>query len=156
MAVFNISASLDGIASHIQRTGYASSVQIGEPVSPPDTIDKCHVAVYMAAMAVAGLTLSRTIEVHTVTVRIYRRAAFAQGDDAGAVEKELSLTLAQITDNLIGDFDLGASMRNIDIAGQFGEPLGGTWGYVDLGGTMHRIVDLRVPLVINGDTATAT
>ena len=146
---FNIKATLDAISSHIARTGYVNDVRIGEPVSPPDAIEKMHAAIYMASAGVVSLTLSTTIEVHSVVVRLYRRAAFGQGDDAGQVEAEMALAVSQVTSNLVGEFDLGATMRNIDIAGQYGQSLSATWGYITIGNTVFRTVDLTVPLVVD-------
>ena len=146
---FNIKATLDAISSHIARTGYVNDVRIGEPVSPPDAIEKMHAAIYMASAGVVSLTLSTTIEVHSVVVRLYRRAAFGQGDDAGQVEAEMALAVSQVTSNLVGEFDLGATMRNIDIAGQYGQTLSATWGYITIGNTVFRTVDLTVPLVVD-------
>ena len=146
---FNIKATLDAISSHIARTGYVNDVRIGEPVSPPAAIEKMHAAIYMASAGVVSLTLSTTIEVHSVVVRLYRRAAFGQGDDAGQVEAEMALAVSQVTSNLVGEFDLGATMRNIDIAGQYGQSLSATWGYITIGNTVFRTVDLTVPLVVD-------
>lgn len=152
---FNIKATLDAIASHIATTGYVSEVRVGEPSSPPDAIDRMHAAIYMASANVVELTLSTTIEQHVVTVRLYRRAAFGQGDDAGVVEAEIALAVAQITSNLVGEFDLGATMRNIDIGGQYGQSLSATFGYVSLGTTMFRTVDITVPLIVDGSATQA-
>ena len=150
---FNIKTTLDVVSSHISRSGYVNDVRIGEPVAPPDATYKMHAAIYMASAGVVGLTLSNTVEVHLVTVRLYRRAAFGQGDDAGQVEAEVALAVSQISSNLIGEFDLGGTTRNIDVAGQYGQGLTATWGYVTLGQTVFRTVDLAVPLVID-DSAT--
>lgn len=150
---FNIKATLDAISSHISKTGYVNDVRIGEPVSPPDATDKMHAAIYMANAGVVALTLTNTIELHMATVRLYRRAAFGQGDDAGQVEADVALAVSQISSNLIGEFDLGSTVRNIDIAGQYGQAINATWGYVTLGNTVFRTVDLAVPLVVD-DSAT--
>ena len=152
---FNIKATLDAIASHISRSGYVSDVQIGEPVAPPDAIDKLHAAIYMASATVVDLTLSSTIEQHVVTVRLYRRAAFGQGDDAGEVEQEMALAVSQIVSNLIGEFDLGATMRAIDVGGTYGTGITSAFGYVQIGTTMFRIVDITVPLIVDGSATQA-
>ena len=152
---FNIKNSLDAIASHISRTGYVNDVRIGEPTSPPDAVDKMHAAIYMTSASVAELTLSTTIELHVVTVRLYRRAAFGQGDDAGQVESEMALALSQISSNLIGEFDLGGTLRAIDSGGQYGTGYSATWGYVQLSSTVYRIIDITIPLIVD-DSATTT
>ena len=90
-----------------------------------------------------------------VTVRLYRRAAFGQGDDAGQVEAEMALAVSQISSNLIGEFDLGATMRAIDIAGQYGQAFNAQYGYVSIGTTMFRTVDITVPLIVDGSATQA-
>jgi hypothetical protein len=152
---FNIKSTLDAIASHIARTGYVNDTRIGEPSSPPDAIEKLHAAIYMASASVVGLTLAETIEQHIVTVRLYRRAAFGQGDDAGQVETEMALAVSQISSNLIGEFDLGGTMRNIDVGGQYGQAFQAQFGYVSLGSTMFRTVDITVPLIVDGSATQA-
>jgi hypothetical protein len=152
---FNIKATLDAIASHISRSGYVSDVQIGEPVAPPDAIDKLHAAIYMSSASVVGLTLAETIEQHVVTVRVYQRAAFAAGDDAGALEASVALAVSQISSNLIGEFDLGATMRNIDVGGQYGQAMNASFGYVTIGQTVFRTADLTVPLIVDGSATQA-
>ena len=61
----------------------------------------------------------------------------------------MALAVSQVTSNLVGEFDLGATMRNIDIAGQYGQSLSATWGYITIGNTVFRTVDLTVPLVVD-------
>ena len=150
---FNIKSTLDAIASHVARTGYAAQVQVGEPTSPPEAVDKLFVAIYMNSASVVELTLGNTTELHPATVRLYRRAAFGQGDDAGAVEAEMALAVSQVSSNLIGEFDLGETVRAIDVGGTYGTPVTATWGYVSINNTMFRIVDLVIPLIVD-DSAT--
>tara|TARA_R110002020_G_scaffold142846_2_gene315059 strand:- start:435 stop:902 length:468 start_codon:yes stop_codon:yes gene_type:complete len=150
---FNIKATLEAIASHVSRSGYVNDTMIGEPTSPPEAVDKMMAAVMMNGATIAELTLTNTVEVHTVTVRFYRRAAFGEGDDAGEVETEVALAVSEIASNLIGEYDLGATIRNIDVAGQYGGGMSATWGYINISGTIYRTVDLTVPLVVD-DSAT--
>lgn len=150
---FNIKSTLSAIASHISRSGYASDVQIGEPVSPPEINDKVFAAIFMNAASVVELTLGTTIELHTVTVRLMKRAAFAQGDDASAVEEELALVVSQVSSNLIGEFDLGGTIRAIDVGGQYGTGVSAAWGYTNISSVIFRVVDITVPLIVD-DSAT--
>ena len=150
---FNIKSTLDAVASHIARSGYVSDAMIGEPTSPPDAVDKLVAAVMMNGANIAELTLTNTIEVHPILVRFYRRAAFTEGDDAGDVESQVAVAVSEIASNLIGEYDLGATIRNIDVAGQYGGGMSATWGYINISGTIYRTVDLTVPLVVD-DSAT--
>ena len=152
---FNIKSTLEAIESHISRSGYVGDVRIGEPVAPPDATDRIHAAIYMATAGVAELTLSSTTEVHVCIARLYRRAAFGEGDDAGQVEMDMALAVSEISSNLIGEYDLGSSIRNIDVAGQFGQAVTAQWGYVALNQTMYRTVDITIPLVVDGSAEQA-
>jgi len=152
---FNIKSTLEAVESHISRSGYVADVQIGEPVAPPDATDRIHAAIYMATAGIAELTLSSTIELHVATIRLYKRAAFTEGDDAGEVEMDMAMAVSEISSNLIGEYDLGETIRNIDVAGQFGTGMSATWGYVALNQTMFRTVDITVPLVVDGSAEQA-
>jgi hypothetical protein len=152
---FNIKSTLEAVESHISRSGYVADVQIGEPVAPPDATDRIHAAIYMATAGVAELTLSSTIELHVATIRLYKRAAFTEGDDAGEVEMDMAMAVSEISSNLIGEYDLGATIRNIDVAGQYGQAVTAQWGYVALNQTMYRTVDITLPLVVDGSAEQA-
>jgi hypothetical protein len=152
---FNITNTLNAITSHISSSGYVNDVQVGEPVSVPDANDRIFAAIWMTSAVVVEVTLSNTVELHTTNVRLYKRAAFGQGDDSGDVEQSLALATSQISSDLIGEFDLGGSIRNIDIAGQYGGGLSATWGYITIAQTVFRSVDIVVPLVVDDSAAQA-
>ena len=67
----------------------------------------------------------------------------------------MALGVSEITSNLIGEFDLGATIRNIDVAGQYGQAVTAQWGYVALNQTMYRTVDITIPLVVDGSAEQA-
>ena len=153
---FNIKNSLIALQSHIASTGYVNDAAIGEPTSPPiDALDKVHAAVYMASASVVELTLSTTTEVHVAIVRLYKRAAFTDGDDSADVEQEMAMAVSEITSNFIGEFDLGSTIRAIDVGGTYGSSLTATWGYVNLSQVIFRIVDIQVPIIVDGSATQA-
>ena len=75
--------------------------------------------------------------------------------DNEETERVLAEALNGIMTKLLTDFDVGANIRNIDAAGENGQAMTATWGYVDVSGTMFRIVDLLIPLVVD-DRVTAS
>jgi hypothetical protein len=152
---FNIGTTLDNITSHISASGYVNDVQVGEPISVPDANDRIFVGVWMTSASVVEVTLSTTVEIHITNVRLYKRAALGQGDDSGDVEKDLALAVSQISSDLIGEYDLGGSVRNIDMAGQYSEGMTATWGYVQIAQTVFRMVDLVVPLIVDDSASQA-
>jgi len=100
----------------------------------------------MASASVAGTVLNAPIEVHTVTIRIY---ADMLREPLEANEYEISEVVGDILGDLMGEYDLGATVRNIDVAGQYGAAIGTTWGYLDLGGKLYRYADISIPLVVD-------
>ncbi len=70
------------------------------------------------------------------------------------IEYQLAEALSEISSDLIGEYDLGATIRNIDVGGIYGQSLTSEWGYLDVGGVMFRVVDITVPLIVD-DSATA-
>ncbi|MCR4340906.1 MAG: hypothetical protein NUW01_13585 [Gemmatimonadaceae bacterium] len=148
MAAFNIKSTLLAIQSYLAASGHVKLARIGEPKSPPESVTA---AVYMSSVAVAELTLATTIESQVVTIRLYRGAF----DDAEAAELELAQVVSNISRDLLGEFDLGGTIRNVDAGGQYGTGLSARWGYVDVGGTMYRVADMTVPLVVDDSASLA-
>ena len=48
-----------------------------------------------------------------------------------------------------GDFALGGTIRKIDLLGAHGAALQAQAGYVTIGQTMYRCMDITLPLIIN-------
>ena len=147
---FDVTATLQAILSYAQASGYFDSASIGEPVAPPDSLG-LHAAVIMRDVGVTGVYLNGgTRERHNVTLRIYRNMM----DDKQATELELAQVVQKVVSDLLGDYDLGATIREVDAGGMNGPPLSSTWGYVELSHVMFRIVDVQLPLNVD-DSATA-
>tara|TARA_R110000744_G_scaffold158398_1_gene274372 strand:- start:157 stop:612 length:456 start_codon:yes stop_codon:yes gene_type:complete len=148
---FDASNTLDSIAGHLLASGYLQSVLIGEPKSPPSG-NQFAACVFLNSINVAQLTLGTTIESHVLTLRIYRNML---AEPTETMEKELAKMVSSVLADLIGEFDLGNSIRSIDVGGQYGAGVSVNYGYLDLGGTMFRIADITLPLIVD-DSATTT
>ena len=148
---YDIKATLDQVLTHLLASGYAGQALILEPKSPPSGAGiTC--ALWMTSTGVVQIMAGRnTVEVHTVNVRLYRNML---SEPQEAIELELAQAASELLADFIGEYDLGANIRNVDVAGQFGTPIGTQWGYVQISGVMFRIVDITLPLVVDG-SATA-
>ena len=146
---FLIKATLEQIHTYLARSGYFGQVMVGEPKSPPDG-DKLAAAIFMRSAAVAQLTLSTTIESHVVNVRIYRNMLKEPVEN---IEYELAEVVSEVSNDLLGDVNLGDRVRAIDVGGIHGAPYRTDWGYVDVSGTMYRIADIIFGLIVD-DSAT--
>lgn len=145
---FDVRRTLEAMLSHISSGGYVRSSQIGEPKTPSEAI--LSVAVFMADSAIVATTLQDTIEIHTVTVRLYKKMEFTEPGEAA--EFELARVSAEIASSFMGAFDLDGTIRNVDVAGQYGQGLTSIWGTIDLGATVFRVVDILVPMIVDGST----
>lgn len=147
---FKVKSTLEAIQSYAMASGYfGSSVTVGEPKQPVAETS-LSAAIFMSSVAVASLTLTKTIELHVTTIRIYRDML---AEPTANIEFELAEAVGDISSDLLGDYDLGETIRNIDVGGQYGSAMNTTWGYVDLSGKMYRIADISLPLIVD-DSAT--
>ena len=148
---YAVRPTLDAILSFIKADGLFPNAQIGEFKTPPQgDAEGLAAAIWMVKAGVAELTLATTIEQHVVNVRVYRNA---MAEPTADTEEKLADAHDRIMVDLLGDSDLGGSIRAIDSGGIYGAKLEATWGYVDVGGTMFRVFDLAIPMIID-DSAT--
>lgn len=148
---FDASNTLDAVAGHLLASGYLRDVMIGEPKSPPSG-DQLTASVFLNSISVAEVTLGTTIESHVLMLRIFRNML---AEPTETMEKEFAKAVSSILSDIIGEFDLGGSVRSIDVAGIYGPSIAVSYGYLDLGGTMFRIADITLPLIVD-DSATTT
>ncbi len=145
---FDISTTLETIESYLSASGHVGAAQVGEPKHAPS--EALFAAIYMTGVSVVSTTLNKTIEVHTITIRLY---ADGLADPASVSELALAQAVSQITGDLLGEFDLGATIRNVDVAGQYGGNVSTQWGYVDVAKEIFRVADITLPLIVD-DSAT--
>jgi hypothetical protein len=131
-------------------TMFPGGVQIGEPFSP---VSDTTAAIMLQAYDPAGTTLSDTIDVWEVLVRLYAKAGMTP-TDAETVELTLAYGFSQVAAALAGAFTLGGTVRAIDWAGEeAGRRLAAKWGHIVMSGTIFRVVDVSVPVIVD-DSAT--
>ncbi len=131
--------------------GRFASVELGQPTAIARGT-KMSAAIWLERIQVGSVFLSVVDKIYEVNVRLYRDM-LAEPQEQG--EFDLALTVQDIGSDLLGDFTLGASVRNIDAAGQYGTPMSARWGYTSVAGVMFRTVDITVPIIVN-DTVTLT
>lgn len=147
---FDVKASLQAIESYLSKSGYFASVSVGERKAPPSG-GGLSVDLWMKSASVVRLYANGgTGESHVVLVRVYR-------DLFGLPTEETEFVLAkavqQVLGDLLGEYDLGATVREIDAGGINGTPVRTDWGHVDIGGKLFRVADITLPLSVD-DSAT--
>jgi hypothetical protein len=151
---FEIGNTLHAVESYIQNLGLFQTVRIGEPKQPLG--QGLHAAIFMQAVAIAAVYVGGdTRENHIVQLRVYKDMLAEQTDPQHNLESELASAVSKLMSNLLGDTDLESSIMSIDAGGIDGASMRADYGYVDVGGTMYRVVDIGIPMIING-SATLT
>ncbi len=141
---FDVTASMQAMESLFQESGYFPSVVIGEPKDPPPDMT---VALMMDNIDVAEATLTTGVLNHVVMSRIYGgRNIF---DPMENLELGLARAVSKALDLLAGSFTLGGTIRALDWAGEEGMKVSVKFGHVDVGGTMMRIADMFIPLIVD-------
>lgn len=143
---FNVRATLEKVQSYLVSDGGFKGATIGEPKSLAVGTEIA-AAVFMRGVSITKFFVNGgTEETHTVNVRLYRDMLMEPTKD---MEIEVAVAVQRIVSDLLGDFDLGGTIRNVD-----GVNVRTDWGYGDVGGKMYRIADITLPLIVD-DSATA-
>jgi hypothetical protein len=146
---FLVADTLGIIRDELSKINYFSTVEIGEPKSPPaDQYASAYI--WMDSVTTVQASLNGSIEVYLTTVRLMT-GLFEEPIEL--IETQTAEAYSKASEALFANFSLDNKIRNIDAAGQYGASYGGTWGHLDLGGNLYRIVDITLPLIVD-DSAT--
>ena len=146
---FEIKNTLHAVETYVTNLGLFSTVQIDEPKQPVGR--GLHAAIYMQSVSITTIYLGGdTRESHVVQLRVYKDMLAEYPDPQNSLEAELTSVVSKLMSNLLGDTDLESSVMSIDAGGIDGTSMTATYGYLSLGGVMYRVVDISIPLIVNG------
>jgi hypothetical protein len=152
VAVFKVGDTLKNMQSKLAASNLVvTPVLIGEPVSAQPDHQKPYAAIWINSTRVFQVTLSSIREVQSVMVRLFRYHFTSPEEN----EIILADTSARLVEDFCGDFDLGGTVGYVDVGGAHSDGIGSEWGHVELGNIIYRVADITVPIVIN-DSATLT
>ena len=146
---FDIKNTLHAVETYVQNLGLFSTVQIGEPKQAVG--QGLHAAIYMQSLSIIMIYLGgETRESHIVQLRVYKDMLAENTDPQNNLESELASVVSKWMENLLGDTDLESIIMSIAAGGMDGGSMTATYGYLTLGGVMYRVVDINIPLIVNG------
>ena len=146
---FDIKNTLHAVETYVQNLGLFSTVQIGEPKQAVG--QGLHAAIYMQSVSIIMIYVGgETRDSHIVQLRVYKDMLAENTDPQNNLESELASVVSKLMENLLGDTDLESSIMSIDAGGMDGGSMTATYGYLTLGGVMYRVVDINIPLIVNG------
>lgn len=141
-----VATLFDRVVSKAMTLALFETVNSHEPKSAPR--NGLTAAVWVDAITPAGSAsgLSATSGVVVLMMRCYSPFLAQPADE---IDPDLLAAVSTLLGAYTGDFDLGATVRNIDLLGQFGRPMSAQAGYLTMDNRVYRIYDVTLPVVIN-------
>lgn len=139
-------AYTDALVSHAMSTGHFERVNEHEPKSAPGNGLTAAIWFQRLTPASRGSGLASTTLRLEMTVRIYLSMLMEPQD---RIDPLAVAAMDDLLNAYSSDFTLDGMIRNVDLLGQFGTPLGAEAGYLDIDKKMMRVITITVPLIIN-------
>lgn len=143
-----IDTLFDAVVSVFQRTGYFSKVNKHEAKRRPGK--RLEAAVWFQNMRGVGAIsgLKSTTALVTFIGRIYSDMLQEPQD---MIDPEVMRAASSVMRQFNGNYDFGLhpTVRNVDLLGETGSQLDATAGYLTIGNTMMRVVDIIIPVIVN-------
>lgn len=134
------------VASHALASGSFERVLRHEPVSAPGSGLTYAVWVSDLGPVPAGSGLSATTARLELNGRVFLPADTDPPDD---VDDEITGAVDALLGAYTGNFQLGGTVRCIDLLGMYGTALRARYGYLTIGSTTYRIATLTIPIIVN-------
>jgi hypothetical protein len=141
-----LSAIMAAAGSHAAASGHFDRVVGHEPKSAPGRGLSAAVWVARLVPVPAASGLSRTSALLVLNVRCYMNML---ADPPDSIDPVLVDAVDDLMTAYSGDFDLGGLVRNVDLLGAAGTPLGAEAGYLEQDGKLFRAIVITLPLIIS-------
>ncbi len=142
----SIDSILDGVVSYAMASGWFERVNSHEPKNAPSNGLSAAVWLQQIDPVPAASGLNTTSARLVFNLRIYQNFLSEPQD---AIDPNLMKAADALMAAYSGDFDLGGTVRNVDLLGQFDFALSAKAGYLSQDGKLFRVFDLTIPLVVN-------
>lgn len=148
---FDITTVTQTLQTHLRNSGLFFRVDIGNPQTTGTRTPRGpYAAIYPVRVDVVGTTLTNPIEVHTLSVRLYR-STYALSREERVLEP--ARIAQQAMDLLNVDYSLGGGIRAVDVAGIYGQGLQVEFTDEATQDSVNHIADITVPLIVDSSTA---
>lgn len=137
---------LAAVESHALASGYFQTVNGHEPKSAPQNGLTCAVWVEMIGPARGASGTAASTARLALFVRLYTPMVQEPED---AIDPALMDALDALMAAYSGDFTLDGLIRNVDLLGTYGDPLGARAGYLTTSGAEFRVMTINLPLIVN-------
>lgn len=137
---------MSAAASHAQSLGLFEQVLGHEPVSAPGS------GLTFALWVKRVTPIGARSGLATVSVRLELTGRVLMPADSEPLDG-VDIAVTGAVDGLMnayaGDFELGGSVAEVDLLGEYGASLGADFGYARFDSTTYRAATLVIPLILN-------
>lgn len=139
-------AITDALASHALSLGHFERVNRSELRSSPGL--GIHAAVWFQQLVpiTRRSGLASTSALVVMQMRLYQSMTMEPRD---MIDPDLVRALTALLGAYTGDFELGGNVSHVDLLGAYGQPLESLAAYLEIDGSMIRVIDLSIPLVVD-------
>lgn len=142
----DVSSLFAKIESHALTLGLFERVNTHEPKNAPGKGLSAAIWIQRIRPAPTDSGLAATTARLEFRIRLYTDMIQEPQD---AIDPAMLTAVDKLLNAYSGDFTLDGSIRNVDVLGQTGEPLGAEAGYINQDGKMMRVMDVTLPLIVN-------
>lgn len=143
----SVDAITDALVSHAQSTGLFETVNKHEFKNAPANGGLHGNVWFQSLQPAAGKSgLAATTVRLEFRFRLYGSMLQEPQDD---IDSDMVEALDQLLAAYSADFTLDGLVREVDLLGEAGVPLGAESGYLTIGSSMMRVIDITIPLIIN-------
>lgn len=144
--MLDILGIVDAAQSHAMASGHFEQVNGHEPKNAPAAggLTAAVWADQVVTVRSSGLASASVLVV--LNVRIY---SSAQSEPLDAIDPTMLAAVDTLCAAYVDDFTLGGIVRQVDVLGQHGAPLGARAGYISQSGATLRVMTINLPLIVN-------
>ena len=143
---FDFQALTEAVASYAASTGEFDTVNTHEPKAKPGNGVTCSIWVDEINPVASASGLNAVTGLVTMTMRIQRPGLSQPADQ---IDPLLMAASASLMAKFAAGFTMTGIVRNVDLLGQHSQGVRARAGYVNQDGTIYRVMDVMLPLVVN-------
>ena len=134
------------VQSHAMTLGYFDTVNTHEPKNAPGSDLTCSIWIQSIEPVGSASGLASASGLVVLFIRIYANMLQEPQD---AIDPNMLKATTTLLAGYAGDFDLGQTVRNIDLFGQVGPKLAAVAGYINIDNRLYRAVTITLPVILN-------
>ncbi|TMC47637.1 MAG: hypothetical protein E6J20_19410 [Chloroflexi bacterium] len=143
---FDFQGLVDAVASYAGQTGEFERVATHEPKSKPGNGMTCSIW-YDEIAPVAGASGLSSVS-GLITLMMRPQMPFLT-QPADQTDPLIMRAVAALMTLFAGGFTMGGIVRNVDLLGEHSQGLRAKAGYLNQDGTIYRVLDVMLPLIVN-------